>query len=174
MFEFFDEIRQEVEATPIDEELAPREARAEGEVLLGVMSERLKRIYACRALALLRMRTFEKVLTESSQSVQHDGNGADGAFCGLCREYDTARLWYEFTETLFWLALHREFPDALGKSYVGPRAGWQVVWRDDGWLEEEGGAECSEQDGYVGGGGRLSAFAISVLETVQPPFYSDS
>ncbi|MEK9201648.1 MAG: hypothetical protein AAB944_01620 [Patescibacteria group bacterium] len=101
----------------------------EGEVLLGVLNDDLKRLQVVMAMSVDEL----KPALEKVQTWLKDLDGKEppeDQYEKMRREYQLAQNDFELARKVFWTSVYAEFPEGLGKN-LSLREGWQVVFVDE-------------------------------------------
>ena len=101
----------------------PSDGLAQGEHAVGEVSTKLKKILYLRNQCRSKIRILQKRLRECTPGQCFCANNE-----ALAKEGEFFRNQYDVLDNIFWISLRDQFPELRGKSGIGFRKGWCVVW----------------------------------------------
>ncbi len=107
----------------------PGEAVQDGDHVLGVMNDELKKFNVLRNETL---RETQEIALKIVAIEDKTGDKEHPDIAKLRPDFDLASVKHHAAESLFWDSLRVEFPGTLSKPSIALRKGWQVVWNEEG------------------------------------------
>ena len=136
MHPFLAEIIENLKRIKVEKLAGPQREVGEGDHVVGVVSEELKRLWGLRAEGRRKLFELERLLLLIA--AQHLGEPEPPPeYLEKRREFLLADSDDDAVNELFWAAVRQDFPEIAEHPSIGVRREWKVVWSEKD-REEEG------------------------------------
>ena len=132
---FLKSLLDEVEAIQLDGQNGPEAAPEEGDKIVGVMSDDLKRLFLLREEYGKKVDAFNKKVFARLAEVGDFRNIAPEENREHQQKKELLSNKIELVDVIFWSAVKHEFPTVIGHN-IAVRQGWQVVTFEEDFCGE--------------------------------------